>query len=211
LSYYKQQLRWARGSLEVLFKFNPFFKRGLSFKQKIEYLSSALYYANGLIVLIDVLMPIQFFFTNASPVNISTTVFAFYFIPFMFLNLLTISKISNQSLNFQAISFSISSWTLQLQALWSILTNQKMSFTVTPKHEQQGNFLFLVYPHLFYFLITILGMAYSWISNGLTNAFFTNSAWALLNIVLFLPFIKAAYPWSNLLPRFTIQSQPKQA
>ena len=45
-SYYKQQYRWARGSLEVLFGENPLFKRGLTLAQKVQYLSSALYYLN---------------------------------------------------------------------------------------------------------------------------------------------------------------------
>ncbi len=58
LSYYKQQRRWARGSLEVLFKQNPFFKRGLTMSQRLQYLSSALYYLNGLVILIDMLMPL---------------------------------------------------------------------------------------------------------------------------------------------------------
>ena len=94
LSYYKQQHRWARGSLEVLFKENPFFKKGLTIKQKFQYFSSALYYINGLIILIDMTVPLIFLFSGIQPVVSSTVSFAFYFIPFMFLNLLTLSLVS---------------------------------------------------------------------------------------------------------------------
>jgi cellulose synthase (UDP-forming) len=41
LTYSKQQFRWARGALDVLFKYNPLFRKGLSLPQKIEYLSGA--------------------------------------------------------------------------------------------------------------------------------------------------------------------------
>ena len=34
LSYYKQQHRWARGSLEVIFKYNPLRRRGLTWPQR---------------------------------------------------------------------------------------------------------------------------------------------------------------------------------
>src|SRR3989344_1030836 len=40
-SYYKQQFRWARGSLEIVFRFNPLFRSGLTWSQRIEYLASA--------------------------------------------------------------------------------------------------------------------------------------------------------------------------
>ncbi|MGH7203632.1 MAG: glycosyltransferase, partial [Candidatus Levyibacteriota bacterium] len=111
LSYYKQQRRWARGSLQVLFKENPFLKRGLTLSQRIQYLASALYYLSGLVVFIDMVMPLLFFFFSIKPVTISTTNFAFYFIPFMFFNLLTLYLVSGKNVTFRALAFSQSSFT----------------------------------------------------------------------------------------------------
>ena len=68
----KQQFRWARGALEVVFIHNPFFKRGLSTGQRVEYLSSASYHLNGAVVLVDAMFPVIFFFTGAVPFQIST-------------------------------------------------------------------------------------------------------------------------------------------
>jgi cellulose synthase (UDP-forming) len=192
LSYFKQQLRWARGSLEVLFSANPLFKGSLKFGQKLEYLSSALYYFNGPIVLIDIAMPLVFLFTGLQPVLAATTSFAIFFVPFMALNLLTLYMASGGLFTFRAAAFSQSSWTLQILALLSVASGQKMGFSVTPKKAQQGNYLYLVAPHIFYFCLFLAASIIGIEREGLTPAVVTNIAWGVFNIVMFLPFVYAA-------------------
>ncbi len=192
LSYYKQQLRWARGSVEVLFKENLLFKKGLSFAQKLEYITSSLYYTNGLIVLIDMLMPLIYLYVGITPVASTTTSFALFFVPFMFLNLYTLYVASNENLSFRAISYSFSSFTVQLQALASIITGRKMGFVVTPKKGETGNFLFLAYPHIAYILASILGSAIALRREGPNPSVAANMAWAAFNAILFTPYIFAA-------------------
>lgn len=203
LSYFKQQLRWARGSLEVLFRFNPAIRRGLSFWQKIHYASSALYYLNGLIVLIDMSMPLIYLFTGLEPVKGTTTRFAFFFLPFMAMTLYILYRSTDYSVTLRAMSFSMSSWTLQLIALWSVLTNKKMGFSVTPKQAQTGNFLHLAYPHLGYIVLTLIASIFAYFRTGFSPSYVTNLAWAFFNIMMFMPFISAAYPWSHLFSKFT--------
>lgn len=198
LSYYKQQFRWARGSLDVLFTHNPLFTWHLSIPQKLQYLSSALYYFNGVIVLIDIIMPLIFFFFGIEPVTTTTTSFALYFIPFMYLNLYTLYKASDESITFRAISFSQSSFVLQLQALFAVITRQNSSFSVTAKKALNGNFLFLAYPHIAYILLTIVGIMVSLYRSPLNASVAANIAWAMFNIFMFLPFIQASYQWNTL-------------
>lgn len=61
LSYYKQQFRWARGSLEVIFKYNPLFRRGLTMSQRAGSTSRQLPYLSGLIVLLNATLPLIYF------------------------------------------------------------------------------------------------------------------------------------------------------
>lgn len=197
LSYYKQQLRWARGSLEVLFSANPLFKKNLTWRQKMQYLSSALYWLNGVIVLIDISMPIIFLLTGLQPVAATTTSFALFFVPFMFLNLYTLYIVSGRAVTFRAISFSQSSWTLQLVALFSVIFKQKMSFSVTPKQAQQGNFLSLALPHLLYVGIAIVAIYFGIMREGMNPSIATNTAWVLFNVIMFFPFIVASFPWGK--------------
>lgn len=201
LSYCKQQLRWARGSLEVLFSFNPLFKRNMTWGQKIQYLSSALYYFNGVIIVIDALIPLVSLAWGIQPVSGTTTSFAFFFLPFMFLNLYTLYIASGKAVTFRGLSYSMSSWPLQLQAIKSILLKQKMGFAVTPKQAQEGNFLFLAYPHLLYMVILILCSGVGLGREGLTPSVITNITWGVFNVVMFIPFIQAAYDWNGLFLR----------
>jgi len=202
LSYYKQQLRWARGSVEILFRHNPIFIKGLTWAQRIEYLSSALYYCNGLIVVINGVIPLVFLLTGISPINTTTTLFAIYFLPFIMSIIVSLHRISGKSLTFRAISFTQSSWYLQVVAIFSSLTGKKSTFAVTPKTAQSGNFLFLAYPHLIYISVAIISFIVAVNREGLSPSVITNVSWVLFNSLLFIPFISAAVPWKTIAQRF---------
>lgn len=194
LSYYKQQYRWTRGSLEVIFKQNPFLKRGLTFKQQLQYIISASYYLSGFVILIDAILPLIFLFTGITAVNTATMALAMIFIPYIFLNLFVLQKSSNFSYTFEAISFSLSSFYLQIRATIAVLMNQKTSFVVTSKSLVEGNFLYLAAPHLIYIAISVVGLVFGAVREGFSASLLANLAWVIVNIVVFIPFILAAAP-----------------
>ena len=194
LSYYKQQFRWTRGSLEVIFKYNPLFRRGLSWPQKMQYLASASYYLSGVVVLIDALIPLAFLFFGLTAITTSSMLLAMIFLPYIFLSLYILQQTSNFTYTFRAISFSISSFWLQLRALVAVLANQKTSFVVTSKSAIQGNFLYLSIPHLIYIALAVIGVAIALAREGLSASLLANLAWVLVNIVAFIPFIMASAP-----------------
>jgi len=199
LSYYKQQSRWSRGSVEVLFRHNPLLMKNLTWAQKIEYLSSALYYCNGLIVAIDIMVPVFFLLFATSPIQTTTTVFAIYFLPFITSIIYSLHKISNKNLTFRAISFTQASWFLQIQSIFASLTGHKTIFSVTPKKAQTGNFLFLAYPHLAYAALALFSVAIAFNRDGFTPALLANISWVTFNLLLFFPYIGAAFNWKELL------------
>ncbi|MCL4398152.1 glycosyltransferase [Patescibacteria group bacterium] len=197
-SYFKQQLRWARGSLEVAFGQNPILKRGLTWQQKLQYLSSAAFYLGGPVIFVDIVMPLIFLFTGLEPVHAMTTTFAIFFIPYMALQLYTLLVVSGGSFTFRANSFGLSNWTGYLLALKAVLLRQKTAFSVTPKTAQTGNFLFLAYPHLVYIFLAAIAVAVAIHREGFDPSVATNIAWAAFNVVTFIPFIRAAYTWDKL-------------
>lgn len=194
LSYYKQQFRWTRGSLEVIFKHNPLFMKGLTFAQKIQYLTSASYYFSGIIVIIDALLPIVFFYTGLVPLETSTMTLAAVFIPYIFINLYCLQASGNFNYTFRALSFSLSSFYIQIRALWAVIFHEKTKFSVTSKQQLQGNFMYLVIPHLIYISVAVIGFAIAVHRQGINASVMANSSWALLNVMVFLPFIYAASP-----------------
>jgi cellulose synthase (UDP-forming) len=198
LSYYKQQHRWARGSLEVVFRENPLLKSGLSWRHKFQYLLSASYYLSGFVVLINLLLPLLFFYFDIVPVTSASMIIAMFFIPFLVLNLLTLQATSNYSYTYRALAFSLSSFWIFLQALFDVLSGRKSSFAVTSKTQISGNFVHLALPHIIYIVLALVGIVFASTRYELTSSsLITNASWALLNCGIFLPFIYASSPFSN--------------
>lgn len=194
LSYYKQQHRWTKGSLEVFLNFNPLFRRGLSWPQKIQYLSSAGYYLSGIFIITNALLPLIFFYTGEVPFVTSTMVLAIAFLPYIVLTLFNLQAVSNYSYTFRALSFSMSAWWIQLIAFIEVLMGKKSGFAITSKVQVEGNFFSLVQPHVIYIIVTLVGIGYSYYNFGLTPSLTTNATWSFLYIVIFLPFMYAALP-----------------
>ena len=193
LSYYKQQFRWARGSLELLFSYNPLFMRGLRWAQRIQYLSSASYYISGVIVLINAFLPLLYFFFAVKPLVVDTMVLALVFLPYIFVILYTLQLTSNFTYTFRALSFSLGSSTIYLKALWHTIIRKKNGFAVTSKKRVSGNHGRLVAPHIIYILIAIVGIAFGVMREGWSASMLSNSAWVFIYIAAFMPFIFAAF------------------
>ncbi len=194
LSYYKQQHRWARGSLEVLFKYNPLFRSGLSWPQKIQYIASASFYISGIFTLITALIPLIYFFTGAVPFAISTMTLTAIFLPYIFLAIFNLQQSCNFAYTFRALSFSIAKFPVHVQALFAVIFGHNSAFAITSKKKIEGNFLRLVIPHLTYIGAVIIGIGFAIVREGISPSLLTNTAWAGFYIAIFAPFIKAALP-----------------
>jgi cellulose synthase (UDP-forming) len=192
LSYYKQQFRWARGALDMLFGKRTLFSGKLTLPQRLQYFSSVSFYLSGLVVAIDALIPVAFFFTGQVPLTISTMTLALVFLPYLFLTLYILDRSSNSSFTFRSLAFSIAGFNIHLQAIMGALLRRKAAFVVTPKRQQTGNFTNLVAPHLLYIALVAVGGTVAFMREGLSASFITNMAWALLNVAVFIPFIHAA-------------------
>ncbi len=197
LTYSKQQFRWARGALDVIFRYNPIFMRGLTRAQKVQYLASASFYFTGLVVVIDALLPIAYFYTGQVPVLVSGMLLAGVFLPYFFVVLYLIQRVSNYTFTFASLSFSMGSFAIQLKALYAAITFKRSSFDITSKFKAQGNFLPLAKWHLFYIALVVVGIPIALSREGLSASLVNNTAWALFNIAIFAPFIYATLPESE--------------
>jgi len=193
LSYYKQQFRWARGSLEILFAYNPLLRRGLTWAQKMQYLASSGYYLSGVIVLINALLPLTYFFLALKPLTINTMTLALIFLPYIFIIVYTLQLSSNFTYTFRALSFSLGSSTIYMKALWATLLRRQDAFAVTSKTRIGGNHGKLVLPHLGYIALVIVGVAWGVTREGWSPSMISNIAWAIIYIAAFAPFIAAAF------------------
>jgi cellulose synthase (UDP-forming) len=197
LNYYKQQFRWTRGSLEVIFKYNPLLRPGLGTGQKLQYLLSASYYLSGPVILLDALLPIVYLLTGETPVVTSTMTLALVFVPYMWINLYVLQRTSNFTYSYQAIAFSLSAWWLQITAMVAVLANRKTSFAVTSKTASDGarpNFLRLVVPQLVYAAVALVALVVGVAREGTSASLMANVAWLTVHLAIAVPFVVAASP-----------------
>lgn len=195
LSYYKQQFRWARGALDVIFKYNPIFKGGLRFSQKLQYLFSASFYLSGSVIAMNALLPVVFFLTGEKPFVVSTMLLAAVFIPYIFITLYVLQLSTNFEFTFRSLAFSLSGFPIHIQALFAALIGRKNSFAVTSKKAIMGNYVNLVIPHIAYIALIGVGLPYAIWREGLSASIINNFAWALLYVAVFAPYITAATPF----------------
>ena len=198
-----QQFRWARGSLEVIFKYNPLFRRGLSWAQKMQYLYSSGYYLNGIIVLIDAAIPLLALGFDALPVSAETSDFMVYFFPFIFSTIFLLMMSTRNQITFNAIQMSMSSFFVFFTATISAALNIKVKFKVTSKSKESGNYLKLVIPHMIYIVLTIIAIVVAVIRDGIVPSVVTNASWAIFNIIFFSGFLRVAYPWETVFEKLT--------
>lgn len=191
-SYYTQQFRWARGSLEVLFRYNPLFMRGLSWQLKLQYIAAASYFLSGPIVALNALLPVAYLLTGATPLVVSTMLLATVFLPFILLTVYVLGSTSNGTFTFRAVAFSMSAFPIHLQALLATLLRRKNGFHVTSKTKLSGSFWRLALPHLSYLALAAGSVGVALHREGISAALVSNLGWVIFMAALFMPYIHAA-------------------
>lgn len=194
LSYSKQQFRWARGALDVIFRYNPLFRSGLSWAQRVQYLASSSFFLSGAVVLMNASLPLIFFYTGLVPVIVSGMLLASVFLPYIFVTLYALQRSSNFTFTFPSLALSMSAFTIHLQALFAALMRRKSSFSITSKEAVTGNFIRLASAHIAYIALAAFGIIAAFAREGLSASLINNAAWALFMTVVFIPFIRASLP-----------------
>ncbi|MEH1947785.1 MAG: glycosyltransferase [Nostoc sp.] len=196
----KQRLRWAQGTIQVLVRENPLTKSGLTFWQRLQYFKTMYSYFSGFATLVFISCPIIYFFTDIVPVKTYGSDFAIHFFPAFIINRLTFLTatwgIPAREV-WRSEQYAIALFPLLIQAVWSVLTGQKLNFQVTPKQRQSGIYLRLVWPQLVVFILTILGILwslYQFAIGHLNNpdVHLLNGAWAIYNLLLLWAIIHAS-------------------
>ncbi len=80
-SFFKQQLKWARGVHEVLFAELPRLWGKLSFWQKLSYLTIGTYYFSGVTIMMFLLIPFLFLWFGMLPANMDFIQFVLNWLP----------------------------------------------------------------------------------------------------------------------------------
>jgi cellulose synthase (UDP-forming) len=196
-SWIKQHQRYAEGSLDIAFKDNPVFKKGLSFWQKVCYFNTIWSYFAPLWILIFLLSPIIFFFTLQLPVQAYSFDFFKYFLPFQIMNTITITLGCWGIATKRGDQYYISSFWFMLLALISVIRGKKVQFNVTPKGKSTAKNLQHILPHIIIISLSLLGISYNLVLLALgmhptPSGFAANAFWTIFNVIDLSVMIRAA-------------------
>jgi cellulose synthase (UDP-forming) len=193
----RQRLRWAEGTIQVLVRDNPLLKRGLTFAQRVQYFTSMYSYFSGFFTLILILAPIIYLLTGISPVAAWSTEFVLRIFPYLILSRIMFLYVARGLATARGEQYSVALFPLWIQAAIRVLAGAKLKFVVTPKQQQSGNLLPLVWPQALAICLTLVAIAYglaAYIAGRYSdlNGILINVMWGCTNIWMLWAIVRAA-------------------
>lgn len=194
-AYYKQQLKWARGTFELLVTTYPKVFGGLSLRQKLHYGTLPLYYLLGTVQLIDLLIPILSLVMMRLPLQLDLLLFVTVYSP-VFLTAFLIRQYAQRWLverheaGFHLVGGVLASGTWWVYLLGFVYTifRVKVPYIPTPKDDKPRNNFVLILPNLFMALLTLgaIGFSLYWYGRFALNNVYSQLmiGFGLLNVLI---------------------------
>lgn len=187
--YFSQQLRWARGGLEILLRRRPFF-RGMQPGAMFQYAFSFAYWFTGLAYAAYLVLPFAYLLFGLRPVQ-APNQYPVYFLPYILVTLTTMAYASDFTLTFRALWFTLASFPVHLWALGSALWGRTARFVVTPKTAGAAS-LRPVLVHVAVVLALAAAIVVGSAMRGLTPAVLNNVAFAMGHVLIVQGFVRYA-------------------
>ena len=195
-----QRLRWAQGTMQVMFKENPLLKSGLTIAQRLMYFATMWSYLSGFAALSFIAAPVVFLCFGILPVKSTALVYFLHFLPFMLANQLLFFVASRGKTTWRGQQYSLALYPIWIKATTtaaiSVIFRRGLNFAVTPKDRQEGARPW----HLISIQITsagllifssIVGIIRILLGVGEPVGTSINIAWVILNLANFSVLIQA--------------------
>ncbi len=190
--YVSQHERWGRGNIQVLKKYKPLTRKGLTFMQRLLYLDGIAYWFFGLQKVIYILCPIFFLFT-AIPIFYSDLfTMVMMFLPAFLLSVLVFRLFSpvNRKYGWAHIYETAMAPYMALSALLELLFSFRLKFKVTPKGQSRDKSTFsfrVALPHIILAAASLgaLGCGVDSMLHGsvwMVPVYLLNFGWLLYNL-----------------------------
>ena len=191
-SYFRQQFRWARGSIGALMSGEPF-RRGFSLGQRVQYLLATTFYLIGFVTAIYVALPILFLTTGLSAFSPESGTFVFYYAPYLTLGLLTIRRALGGQLRLEHLRSTFGAFPVYLMAGLAALIHLPARFRVTDK-STSGRVRppVLAAVSVLAFGATAAAIVVGAIRYPIDAKSVTNMSWAAINLVLLSGVVRLA-------------------
>jgi cellulose synthase (UDP-forming) len=192
--YFRQQFRWARGSIGALLRLEPF-RRGLTLGQRVQYLLGTTFYLIGLVTAIYVALPILYFLGGWSTFSVVGGSFMFFYIPYAFLALLTIRWGLGGDLRLEHLQFTFGSFPVYSLAALAAVLHLPARFRVTKK-SRPGERTWpplLAWVTTALFLTTAVSIPVGLVLRPFDAPTVTNLSWALVDLMLTYGIVRCVF------------------
>lgn len=195
-----QRLRWAQGTMQVMFKENPLLKSGLSLAQRLMYFATMWSYLSGFAALSFIAAPVVFLCFGILPVRSTALVYFLHFLPFMVANQLLFFVASKGKTTWRGQQYSLALFPIWIKATttaaMSVILRRGLNFAVTPKERQEGvhpwNLVFVQIACTGLLIFSsIVGIVRIFLGVGEPIGTAINIAWVILNLANFSVLVKA--------------------
>lgn len=191
-SFLKQQLRWASGGFEVLFRGRLLRRHtGLTLDQRLQYLLTGMHYLLSAAMLVFMCLPATFLLFGFSPISSDGWTWALHYVPFYATTLL-VTWLQSGGLRPAAIVMSIAAAPVHVRALVATMFGRKAKWSVTNGAGGTAASLWAVMPHIWLIVLNVSAIAVgvavmtqpapTWLSVG----------WSALHVLLLARVVAAA-------------------
>ena len=189
-AYYHQQLKWSRGTFQLLFEVYPKLFRGFTWRQRIHYFLMPLYFLAGVITFIDIGVPIFSLLTFHVPLFIDFSEFALRILPV----LISISLVRHYVQRFildqheEGFHFiggiqRVGTWWVYLLGFIYAIFRIKVPYTPTRKDHGVNDHWYLSLPNVAVILMSFLAVLYG-LQQDFTPYTWVMAGFAGVNILL---------------------------
>jgi len=151
-SAFRQRLRWAQGTIQVLLRQNPLTLSGLSAGQRLMYLATMWSYLSGFASVVYFAGPPLYLLFGVMPIAAYSADYFAHALPYLLVCQALFCVAGWRMSTWRGQQYSLTLFPLWIRATWGAIANvalgRALEFRVTPKVAQSGVSLTLVWPQL---------------------------------------------------------------
>ena len=186
-AFYKQQLKWSRGTFELLVSVYPRLFNKFTFRQKLHYGILPFHYFSGIIYLINFLIPVISLFSASTPWKGNMLDFTLMLAPVLICALgirfyvqKWLINDSERGLHMMGGLLQISTWWINIIGFVYTLIRKKVPYLPTPKEDKEKTSWLILIPNMTIGIISLIAVVYG-LSIDFTPFSFFMSLFAILN------------------------------
>ena len=198
-SYYKQQLKWSRGTLELLVSVFPKLFGKFTWRQKLHFGILPLHYLSGIFYLISFLIPIISLYTATTPWKGNVINFGLIFLPLLtsilairFYVQRWVADKNERGTHLMGGVLLACTWWIYIIGLIYTVVRKKVPYLPTPKEDKDQTSWKILIPNLIVGIVSVFAVIYG-LSIDFTPFSIFMSGFALLNASFMFYTLKFAY------------------